>query len=149
MPTHYYPHDVAVALHQRWPTEAAPPPDPDEEQLALLPAPARARAVVRRTTPPRERTPDPVAEVDPVARVLVDVPCSSSGVLMKRVAARYRLNPDAVGALERKQLELLERGASAVRPGGVLVYATCSVLPSENTGVVGRFLQRQGAAFVL
>ncbi len=57
-------------------TEPAPPPgpDPDEEQLALLPAPARARAVVRRTTPPRERTADPVAEVDPVARVLVDVP---------------------------------------------------------------------------
>ncbi len=49
-------------------------PDPAEEQLSLLPAPARAREVVRRTAPPRERTPDPVAAVDPVARVLVDVP---------------------------------------------------------------------------
>ncbi|ROR91244.1 primosomal protein N' [Nocardioides aurantiacus] len=55
-------------------TDPSPPPDPAEEQLALLPAPARVREVVRRTKPPQERTPDPVAEVDPVARVLVDVP---------------------------------------------------------------------------
>lgn len=47
---------------------------PDDEQLSLLPPPARAREVVRRTPAPRERTPDPVAAVDPVARVLVDVP---------------------------------------------------------------------------
>jgi 16S rRNA (cytosine967-C5)-methyltransferase len=82
-------------------------------------------------------------------RVLVDAPCSNSGVLMKRVAARYRLGPDSVEALSRKQIELLGRGAACLKEGGVLVYSTCSILPAENSAVVDRFLEQQGGAFSL
>jgi 16S rRNA (cytosine967-C5)-methyltransferase len=78
----------------------------------------------------------------PFDRVLVDAPCSNSGVLMKRVEARLRLHPDNLSGLEALQLNLLERGASLLRDGGVLVYATCSVLEGENHGLVRRFLQR-------
>jgi 16S rRNA (cytosine967-C5)-methyltransferase len=91
----------------------------------------------------------PLPPMPPFDRVLVDAPCSNSGVLMKRVAARFRINADAVLALAARQLELLGRGAAAVRPGGVLVYATCSILPHENGAVVERFLAQQAGAFVL
>ena len=52
--------------------------------------------------------------------------------------------PATVTALARKQLELLDRGATCVKPGGVLVYSTCSILPQENGAVVERFLARHG-----
>ena len=83
-------------------------------------------------------------DLPPFDRVLVDVPCSNSGVLMKRVAARYRLDEKTVLALARKELDLLERGATCVKPGGVLVYSTCSILPQEDGAVVERFLARTG-----
>lgn len=65
-------------------------------------------------------------------RVLVDAPCSNTGVLMKRVDARFRVNEDELRRLEALQRELLIRAADLVRPGGVLVYATCSIIPGEN-----------------
>jgi 16S rRNA (cytosine967-C5)-methyltransferase len=90
-----------------------------------------------------------LAKLGPFDRVLVDAPCSNSGVLMKRVAARYRLNPEAVLALARTQLDLLRRGAAVLRPGGTLVYSTCSILPQENGAVVSRFLEERGGSFVV
>ena len=82
-------------------------------------------------------------------RVLVDAPCSNSGVLMKRVAARYRLEEAPVLALAATDLALLTRGAACVEGGGVLVYSTCSILPHENGAVVERFITAQAGAFVL
>lgn len=71
---------------------------------------------------------------------LVDAPCSNSGVLSKRVDARFRLDAENVAELSRIQLALLARAAGRVRPGGRLVYSTCSVLPQENEAVVKAFL---------
>ena len=84
----------------------------------------------------------------PFDRVLVDAPCSNTGVLMKRVEARFRLRPESITSLTALQLRLLGRGASLVRPAGVLVYSTCSVLPEENHRLVRAFLAA-AAAFQL
>jgi 16S rRNA (cytosine967-C5)-methyltransferase len=67
--------------------------------------------------------------------VLVDAPCSSLGVLRRSPDLRHRLRPDDVSALALVQRELLQRAARLVRPGGRVVYATCSVLRAENDDV--------------
>jgi 16S rRNA (cytosine967-C5)-methyltransferase len=73
-------------------------------------------------------------------RVLVDAPCSNSGVLRRRPEARLRLEYNTVRALADKALSLLDTAAAAVRFGGILVYSTCSILPMENRQVVDAFL---------
>lgn len=73
-------------------------------------------------------------------RVLVDAPCSNSGVLRRRVDLRWRLRPEEITRLRTIQLGLLHRAAPLLKPGGVLVYSTCSLEPEENDEVVSRFL---------
>jgi 16S rRNA C967 or C1407 C5-methylase (RsmB/RsmF family) len=76
----------------------------------------------------------------PFDAALVDVPCSNSGVIARRPEARLRLTRSKIAALVRVQAELLRRAAAAVRPGGRLVYSTCSIEPEENERVVSAFL---------
>ena len=72
----------------------------------------------------------------PVAdRVLVDVPCSNTGVLARRVEVRRRLRPESFDELARNQVALLRRGLELLRPGGTAVYSTCSIEPEENEQV--------------
>ena len=73
-------------------------------------------------------------------KVLVDAPCSNTGVLRRRVDLRWRVRPEEIQRLRATQLELLQQAARNVRPGGVLVYSTCSLEPEENTEVVEQFL---------
>jgi 16S rRNA (cytosine967-C5)-methyltransferase len=73
-------------------------------------------------------------------RVLVDAPCSNSGVLARRAAARYRQYDATLASLRKLQLDILADTAPHVAPGGLMVYATCSVWPEENQGVVQQFL---------
>ena len=75
-------------------------------------------------------------------RVLVDAPCSNTGVLRRRVDLRWRLRVEEIARLRRDQLRLLEMAAPRVAPGGVLVYSTCSLEPEENAQVVQAFLAR-------
>ena len=75
-------------------------------------------------------------------RVLLDVPCSGLGTLARHVDARWSLKPAAIGQLSVLQNQLLEQGARLVRPGGRLVYATCTVHPAENRQLVDAFLAR-------
>ena len=75
--------------------------------------------------------------------VLLDVPCSGTGVLRRRADARWRVGPDRLAALVKLQRELLDAAAELVEPGGTLVYATCSLEPEENEGQVSDFLSRQ------
>jgi 16S rRNA (cytosine967-C5)-methyltransferase len=72
--------------------------------------------------------------------ILVDVPCSNTGVMRRRVDLRWRIQLEEIPRLQRAQLDLLEQAASKLKPGGVLVYSTCSLEPEENSEVVKEFL---------
>jgi 16S rRNA (cytosine967-C5)-methyltransferase len=75
-------------------------------------------------------------------RVLVDAPCSGSGAWRRDPLAKWRLGADRLAELVRLQQNILRNAARLVRPGGRLVYATCSVLPEENEAQIGFFLGR-------
>jgi 16S rRNA (cytosine967-C5)-methyltransferase len=74
-------------------------------------------------------------------RVLVDPPCSGLGTLQARADLRWRITPQDVEQLARTQAAILAAGAAAVRPGGVLVYSTCTVSPTENERQISAFLE--------
>ena len=76
-------------------------------------------------------------------RVVIDAPCSGSGVWRRRPEAKWRLKPAQLERRLAEQKDVLELGAPLVKPGGRLVYITCSVLPEENGDQVTAFLQRQ------
>jgi 16S rRNA (cytosine967-C5)-methyltransferase len=73
-------------------------------------------------------------------RVLVDPPCSGLGTLQARPDLRWRVTPEQVSQLTVLQAKILAAGAHALRPGGVLVYSTCTISPSENELLLERFL---------
>jgi 16S rRNA (cytosine967-C5)-methyltransferase len=73
-------------------------------------------------------------------RVLVDAPCSNTGVMRRRADLRWRIRPEEIGRLHDTQFDLLKQAAAPVKPGGVLVYSTCSLEPEENGEVVKQFL---------
>lgn len=78
-----------------------------------------------------------------MSAVLVDAPCTGSGTWRRRPDAKWRLAPGALETRQREQVAVLADGARLVRPGGRLVYVTCSVLPEENEDQVAAFLTSQ------
>jgi 16S rRNA (cytosine967-C5)-methyltransferase len=74
--------------------------------------------------------------------VLIDAPCTGSGVWRRRPDAKWRLSPQMLEARQAEQRVVLDQGAALVKPGGRLAYVTCSVLPSENRDQVEAFLAR-------
>jgi 16S rRNA (cytosine967-C5)-methyltransferase len=78
-------------------------------------------------------------------RVLVDAPCSGTGVLRRHPEIRWRLTPDRLALLAELQSRLLDAGYRLLRPGGHLVYSVCSLEPEEGDAVVEAFLERSGA----
>jgi len=76
-------------------------------------------------------------------RVLIDAPCSGLGVLKRNPDAKWKLQPEFIDNIRKVQAEVLESYARIVKPGGKLVYATCSVLPSENQEQVEKFLKTE------
>lgn len=75
-----------------------------------------------------------------IDRVLVDAPCSGLGTLRRNPDLKWRQSPESVAELSRKQADILAGASRLVKPGGRLVYATCSILPEENEQVVDVFL---------
>lgn len=73
--------------------------------------------------------------------VLVDAPCSGLGVLRRRLDLRWRIKEEDIGRLAGLQARLLEAASRWVRPGGALVYATCTLTPEENQEQVAKFLE--------
>jgi 16S rRNA (cytosine967-C5)-methyltransferase len=74
-----------------------------------------------------------------VDRILVDAPCSGLGVLRRHPEAKWRKDQQALPRHQALQCQILEAVAPCLRPGGVLVYSTCSTEPEENEDVIGRF----------
>lgn len=115
--------------------------DNDPRRLARL-SPrlerAGARNIVIRDA---DAMPDLLRELEGKAdRVLLDVPCSGSGTWRRNPEARWRYDPASLEDVLRRQRGLLSDGAKLVRPGGRLVYATCSILPAENGAQADWFL---------
>ncbi|MHB1566654.1 MAG: RsmB/NOP family class I SAM-dependent RNA methyltransferase [Acidiferrobacter sp.] len=75
-----------------------------------------------------------------IDRVLVDAPCSGTGTLRRSPDIKWRLTPERIDTLAANARAILAAAARLVRPGGRLVYATCSVLPAENEEVIRDFL---------
>ena len=73
-------------------------------------------------------------------RVLIDAPCSGLGVLKRNPDAKWKLKLEFIDNIRKVQSEVLECYSKIVKPGGKLVYATCSILPSENQEQIARFL---------
>lgn len=81
--------------------------------------------------------------IDKADKVLIDAPCSGLGVLKRNPDAKWKLQPEFLDNIRATQKELLDSYSRMVKPGGQLVYATCSILPSENEMQVKAFLGRE------
>ena len=103
-----------------------------------------ARAEVRTPRGGRLRA-DVLADLDgTVDRVLVDAPCTGSGTWRRNPDAKWRLRPGSLANRIGEQAQVLDRAALLVRPGGRIVYVTCSLLPAENDAAVDGLLGRCG-----
>jgi 16S rRNA (cytosine967-C5)-methyltransferase len=91
------------------------------------------------------RAPLPDAVFD---RVLLDAPCSGTGVLRRHPEIRWRLTRERISDLGGLQGRMLDEALRLVRPGGLLLYSVCSLEPEEGDEVVDRFLSRSGATIV-
>jgi len=76
-------------------------------------------------------------------RILIDAPCSNTGVFSRRPEARWRIKEDDIGALAALQYAILETGASLLKCGGVMVYSTCSIEPEENQKLIEQFIRNR------
>lgn len=83
-----------------------------------------------------------IATWPPMDRILLDVPCSNTGVLGRRPDARWGWNCDKMKALLKTQQALLDQAAKSLAPGGLLVYSTCSIEPEEDHQQIEAFLSR-------
>lgn len=87
---------------------------------------------------------------DTADRVLIDAPCSGLGVLSRNPDAKWKLEPEFIDKLKKTQADLLNRYSRILKADGQMVYATCSILPSENEQQVEAFLNREeGKDFTL
>ena len=87
---------------------------------------------------------------DKADRVLIDAPCSGLGVLKRNPDSKWKLQPEFIENIKKVQEEVLHNYSRIVKPGGKMVYATCSILPSENQEQVQKFLKtEEGQKFKL
>lgn len=88
--------------------------------------------------------------IEKADKVLIDAPCSGLGVLRRNPDAKWKLQPEFLDKIRSTQSQLLDSYSRMVKPGGQLVYATCSILPSENELQIKDFLTREsGKEFIL
>ncbi len=118
--------------------------DADPERLARLRenlerAGGAAGAIEARLVP---SDPAAIDLGETFTHVLVDAPCSNSGVLARRPEARWRIRPEDLARLAERQRALLAAGVRHLEPGGTLVYSTCSIEPEENERVVEWAVER-------
>jgi 16S rRNA (cytosine967-C5)-methyltransferase len=103
---------------------------------------ARAGVTIVEAIVAGDRRSLPAAWIESADAVLVDAPCSGVGTFRRNPGAKLQFSPSLVSSINRTQAEILDRAALLVRPGGRLVYSTCSLLRSENEEIVETFLAR-------
>ena len=86
---------------------------------------------------------------DSADRLLLDVPCSGTGALRRNPDLRWRLTPTMLEQLIAKQQQILHNYSRMVKPGGLMLYATCSLLKAEGEAQISRFLESHAGAFSL
>ncbi|GEP08183.1 Ribosomal RNA small subunit methyltransferase B [Methylobacterium gnaphalii] len=126
--------------------------DADPRRLAPIHERLRrsgAEAEIRTPRAGRARA-DVLTDLDgTVDRVLVDAPCTGTGTWRRNPDAKWRLRPGSLALRVSEQAQVLDRAAELVRPGGRIVYVTCSLLPEENDAAVAGLLKRQGERFAV
>jgi 16S rRNA (cytosine967-C5)-methyltransferase len=85
---------------------------------------------------------EPLADIKAADLVLIDAPCSGTGTWRRNPDAKWRMRPGALEVRLKDQVEVLDRAAGMVKPGGRIAYITCSVLPAENNEQVRAFIAR-------
>jgi 16S rRNA (cytosine967-C5)-methyltransferase len=88
----------------------------------------------------RGHVPAEIVSMAPFHRILLDAPCSNTGVMRRRLDVRWRLQPGDFPRLQQQQLKMLRTLVPLLEPQGVLVYSTCSLEPDENEQVTRPFL---------
>jgi 16S rRNA (cytosine967-C5)-methyltransferase len=84
--------------------------------------------------------PEEILSIAPFDRVLLDAPCTNTGVMRRRIDVRWRLRPEDFSRMSNEQLTIARAVIGLLKPGGTLVYSTCSLEPEENEQVVRRLL---------
>jgi len=112
-----------------------------ESKLKKLKKRARRAGVHNVTTKPLDSSKVLKKMKSTADRVLIDAPCSGIGVLRRNPDSKWKLQPEFVENIKKTQAEILENYSALVKTGGKLVYATCSILPSENENQVQLFLK--------
>lgn len=117
--------------------------DPDPERRARISVEAERLGMAERIhVLDEEDEPEDYATYD---AVLVDAPCSNTGVLARRVEVRHRIEPAEIERLAATQREILFKALELVKPGGQVLYTTCSIEPEENQAVVQAGVEEWGA----
>ena len=117
--------------------------DPDrirllEENLKRLGA--RNTTVFAHDWTDRE-VPGPICAYAPFDKILIDAPCSNTGVMRRRVDVRWRLTEADFGRMQRRQLAIVRNAEPLLKSGGTIIYSTCSLEAEENENVVQKFLR--------
>lgn len=122
--------------------------DSDSERLKLVEENRRRLGLSIITPTPADGREFGRAFPESADRVLLDAPCSASGVFQRRADARWNRTPRDLQRFPKLQGELLESAASLLKPGGILIYSTCSLEPEENEEVVTAFLKNRPEFFL-
>lgn len=116
--------------------------DIDGERLKKVRENATRLGIKSTKIVPYENLEKTTARIGPFDCILLDVPCSNTGVLAKRPEVRLRIRPKAIAKLTKIQGWLLESAASMVKPKGKICYSTCSIQRRENSELIKDFLQK-------
>src|ERR1700681_2488164 len=90
----------------------------------------------------RDKPANEIRSLAPFDRILVDVPCSNTGVMRRRVDVRWRLKPGDFNRMQTRQIEIVCAVFPLLKPAGILVYSTCSLEREENRDVIHQLLGR-------
>ena len=136
----------SLALAAAAPEAGVVATDTNRARLAqLAPRAARAGATIATRLLDGGKEAEQLAEFGQFDVVLIDAPCSGSGTWRRNPEGRWRLTPERLDKLVDLQQHLLDLAAPLVKPGGALVYATCSILRREGTEQAGNFLGRHSS----